>query len=257
MSQPNVSNNPFTSPGTPGSGAPAPRPRDLQGCIVAYAPTEFVAAGAPGNTQGIGGQPPRDRVTADLYLLATTSHHPHIMFGGSPEYEADPKPHTLSTMAPARFSGVWVSNANIVRYALAPGGVVQRGAMVLGRIERSEIGNRPFNLVKLDGTPDMERAIMIWSQIQMGQLQYATPVPIAPAQVNYMTAPAPLQPYTPPVPPTPSVPQPSAHPVSAPIPPGWTEQGWATLSPAQQAQVWASVAPQQPAPQVPSITNPW
>lgn len=257
MSQPSTA-NPFTSPGTPGSSAPAPRPRDLQGCIVAYAPIEFTPAGAPGNTQGLGGQPPRDRVTADLYLLATPGNVP-ISFGGSPEYEADPRAHTLNVMAPAKFTGVWVGNSNIVRYALAPGGVIARGTMVLGRVERSDIGNRPFNLVKLDGTPEMDRAILVWSQIQMGQLQFFVPtqIPGAPAYAGpaqrpqgqpYMTAPATLAPYA------------SQQTVAAPVlspPPGWTEQGWATLTTDQRAQVWAAVAP-QPAPQAPaSIPNPW
>lgn len=189
--------NPFTNPDAPGGGEKAPRPRDMVGALVAYSPRIFTPAGAPGNATGVGGGDARDRVTADLVILEMPGP---IYFGGSPEYESDPKPHThmLQPGAPARFTGVWVSNSNIVK-ALAPGGTPQVGAMILGRIERSEIGNRPFNLVAVDGTPDMAKAIQIHSAIAMGQLRYQDPIPLggaaAPANsVQYAPQPAPAAP---------------------------------------------------------------
>lgn len=251
--------NPFSSPAAPGAGAPAPRPRDLEGCLVAYAPRVFTPAGAPGNTTGVGKSEPRDRVTTDVYLLESIPGRP-VLFGGSPDYEADPKPHTHSITGPARWSGAWVSNSNIVK-ALAPDGHPLVGQMVLGRIARSEIGNKPFNLVDVAGTPDMDKAIAIWSALQMGGAVYNEPIPLAgapvPAPPNSVTyAPSPT-PAAPPVDPAyaawlqsqagaATVPQPPAAP---PAPPaldprlqaaGWTLQSWATLTPAQQAQVLAA-----------------
>jgi hypothetical protein len=238
-------NHPFTSPIAPGGGEAAPRPRDMQGCLVAYSPKLITLAGAPGNTTGVGGSDPRDRVTTDLYLLESPAP---VIFGGSPEYERDPKPHTHSVMGPAKFSSVWVSNSNIVR-ALAPGGQVLAGHMVLGRIVRSDIGNKPFNLVDVAGTPDMDRAIGIWSQLQMGALHYNEPTPLpgyapvaAPAQqVNY-APPAAAPPVADPfqqwlaTQAAAAVPQPADVP-----PPGWTAAGWASLSADQKAQVRAVV----------------
>lgn len=247
--------NPFSSPAAPGAGAPAPRPRDLEGCLVAYAPRVFTPAGAPGNTTGVGKSDPRDRVTTDVYLLESIPGRP-VLFGGSPDYEADPKPHTHSITGPARWSGAWVSNSNIVK-ALAPDGHPLVGQMVLGRIARSEIGNKPFNLVDVAGTPDMDKAIAIWSALQMGGAVYNEPTPLAgaptPAPANSISYAAPT---APPVDPTyaawlasqnaaPAVPQPPAPPAPPALDPrlqaaGWTLQSWATLTPAQQAQVLAA-----------------
>lgn len=255
-------NNPFTSPAPPGGGGPAPRPRDLVGCLVAYSPTAFIAAGAPGNTTGVGGSGPRDRVTADLVLLETPNGA--VAFGGSPEWEQQPTPHSHTVMAPARFTGVWVTNQTIVNNALAPGGQPLVGHMVLGRVVRSEVGQRPFNLMKVDGTPDMDKAIALWSQIQMGALPYNQPVAIAgvaqpppPGSVSY-GAPAPPAPQDAfaawqaqqaaklaPAP-TPAVP---------PAPAGWSPQVWGGLSDDQRAQVLATIAPTTAQPQ--SQQPPW
>ena len=262
--------NPFSSPAAPGAGAPAPRPRDLEGCLVAYAPRVFTPAGAPGNTTGVGKSEPRDRVTTDVYLLESIPGRP-VLFGGSPDYEADPKPHTHSVVGPARWSGAWVSNSNIVK-ALAPDGHPLVGQMVLGRIARSEVGNKPFNLVDVAGTPDMDKAIAIWSALQMGGAVYNEPTPLSPAvpapaanSISYAPSPVAPQPVawtTPPVAPAPNgapavdpayaawlasqqapVPQPPAAPVGPPPhlqAQGWTAVSWATLTAAQQAQVLAA-----------------
>src|ERR1700749_13623 len=97
--------NPFSNPSAPGAPDPAPRPRDLVGCLVAYSPRSLTKAGEPGNEKGVGGSAPPERVES----------------GGSREWMAEPKPHYLAVVGPARFDGVWVSNENIVRFALAPG----------------------------------------------------------------------------------------------------------------------------------------
>jgi hypothetical protein len=265
--------NPFSSPAAPGAGAPAPRPRDLEGCLVAYAPRVFTPAGAPGNTTGVGKSDPRDRVTTDVYLLESIPGRP-VLFGGSPDYEADPKPHTHTVTGPARWSGAWVSNSNIVK-ALAPDGHPLVGQMLLGRIARSEVGNKPWNLVDVAGTPDMDKAIAIWSALQMGGATYNEPIPLNPTaaaaanSISYAPSPTPPAPTAwtvPPTAPVPNgapaappvdpayaawlatqpVPQPPAPPVAPTGPPphlqaqGWTATSWATLTPAQQGQVLAA-----------------
>lgn len=264
-----TSPNPFTDPG--GFGAKGPRPRDMVGALVAYSPRIFTPAGAPGNEKGVDGGAPRDQVIADLIILEMPPGGAPILFGGSPEWEAKPTPHDMILhAAPAKFPSVYVSSQNIVR-PLAPGGQPLVGQMVLGRIVRSDVGRRPFNLVSVSGTPDMEKAIQIWSQIQMGALPYVDPQPIpgmTPAvapqpQVSYAAPSAPVVQYAPaPVSPAPqndafaawqaqqaqaavatSFPQAAAlAPTGPPPPPGWTEAGWASLTPEQKTQVLGIVA---------------
>jgi hypothetical protein len=270
--------NPFTNPDAPGGGEKAPRPRDMVGALVAYSPRIFTPAGAPGNTTGVGKSEPRDRVTADLIILETPAP---IMFGGSPEWDQGPKPHTHTVTGPARFTGVWVSNGNIVK-ALAPGGQPLVGAMVLGRIERSTQGQLPFNLVAVVGTPDMDKAVQIYSALNLGQLAYNEPQLIA-GGAYAVPAPANTVSYAPPV----AAPQPVVDPayaawqaqqaaqaagmaavqagfpgaqvipgypvappapVAPPPPVGWTQAGWDGLSPEQKAQVQASLPAQPPTP---------
>lgn len=254
--------NPFSNPAAPGAPDPAPRPRDLVGCLVAYAPRDFTKAGAPGNEKGVGGADPRDRVTADLIVLETPAGP--VAFGGSPEWEQDPKPHYLSVSGPAKFDGVWISNQTIVN-ALAPGGQPLLGQLVLGRIERSDYGRKPFNLVAVAGTPLMDRAIQIYTALAAGALAYNSPQPIPGApipqravngapgapmppanSVNYGYAPAaagiapPMPPVQAPVmPPAPQAPPvPSAPPVAAAVP----TMDFATYQAMQAQQAQAALA---------------
>jgi hypothetical protein len=255
--------NPFSSPAAPGAPDPAPRPRDLVGCLVAYSPREFTAAGAPGNEKGVGeganASPPRDRVTADLIVLSTPGDQP-VVFGGSPEWERKPTPHYLSVGGPARFDGVWVNNQTIVK-ALAPGGQPLVGQLILGVIERSTFGNMPFNLVAVDGTPQMAKAIEIYTALSMGAMAYRTPQPIPGApvpqkanavpagpmppanSVNYGYPPAPA----PVMPPMPGIPTPPGQPAPA-VPPAFDFAAFQ----AQQAQAALAAAGLQPTP-----VSPW
>jgi hypothetical protein len=243
--------SPFTSPSAPGAGSVAPRAQELDGCLVAFSPTQFTAAGTGDNLTGYQGAPPRDRITTAVYLLETANGGP-IVFGGTPDTDPN-KPHTHMVNAPARFSGVWLSNSNIVA-ALAPGGQPLVGAMVLGRIRRSEVGRKPWNLVAVDGTPDMDRAIQIWSALQLGSLTYNEPTPLHPAapantvQYGYAPSPVPPQPAAwttaPPVAgvPMPPVPQPPMPPTKLPLTSalqvmGWTQAAWDGLTLEQQNQV--------------------
>lgn len=266
--------NPFTAPAAPGGGDKAPRPRDMVGSLVAYSPRIYTPAGAPGNTTGVGGSDPRDRVTADLVILWTPGP---VFFGGSPEWEKDPKPHTLILQqGPARFTGVWVSSSNIVK-ALAPGGQPLIGRMILGRIERSTVGNLPFNLVAVDGTQDHAKAVDIWSRIQMNALPFVEPqpiaggAPVAPNSVSY----APQPEYAPPPPagPPPAGPPAmdsysaflaqqagqqqvaAAVPQIPPPPPNWDPAVWANLPDYARAQVLQ--ATQTPPAPAGGSTNPW
>lgn len=269
-------NNPFTNPTAPGAPDPAPRPRDLEGCLVAYAPREFTPAGAPGNEQGVGTSAPRDRVTTDVIILEIPQNQrgPHqpapglVCFGGSPEWDQQPTPHYLVVGAPARFEGAWISNSNIVR-ALAPGGKPLLGEMVLGRIVRSNVGQRPFNLESVEGTPDMDRAVAIWSAIQMGQLapQVPQPIPGAPVPAARQSTPAPA-----PMPPNPWANQQSTPQLTQPNL-AWGDPSSATAAtphiPIQQAATnlmngfpgatpipTPSVSPVSPTPQPPAAPFP-
>jgi hypothetical protein len=277
MGQPH---NPFTSPAGVGEARePNPRPRDLEGCLVAYAPKEFTPAGAPGNEKGVGGSDPRDRVTADLIVLEVPNaprgpFQPYagmIAYGGSPDYEKDPVPHYLAVAAPARFESVWVSNSNMVRFALAPGKQPKVGELILGRIVRSDIGNKPFNLERVDGTPDMDKAVAIYTALQLGQATFTSPQPIPgapipvkaqaaptapampPGSVNYGFAPSPMPPTptawmgsAPPAPPTPPTapapPVPPQFPAQVPVPPALAN-----------AFPGTTAIPQPPAPPAPPV----
>ncbi|HET6483296.1 MAG TPA: hypothetical protein VFG35_25105, partial [Actinoplanes sp.] len=84
---------------------------------------------------------------------------------------------THTVMGPARFTGVWVNNSNIVK-ALAPGGQPLVGSMVLGRIQRSDVGMKPWNLVSVEGTPDMAKAVELYSALNMGALAWNEPQPL-------------------------------------------------------------------------------
>lgn len=219
--------NPFSSPAAPGAPEPAPRPRDLVGCLVAYSPRAFTPAGAPGNDKGVGNSEPRNRVTADLIVLDTPRGP--IAFGGSPEWEQDPKPHYLAVAGPAKFDGVWISNQTIVN-ALAPNGQPLLGQLVLGVIERSTFGQKPFNLVAVDGTPAMEKAIDIYNRLSMGAAQYNTPQPIPGAPV----------------------PQGRNAPTGAPMPPANSVSYGYAPSPVPQAPT-AWMGQQPPAPVMPPV----
>lgn len=269
----------FVSPGAPGAGGQSPKVYELDGCLVAFSPTQFTAAGTGDNLTGYGKDGPRDRVTTNIFLLETPN--------GQPLYFGRTEPHTQPThvvQAPARFSGAWVSSQNIVK-ALAPGGQPLVGAMVLGRIQRSDVGQRPWNLVAVDGTPDMDRAIQLWSALSMGAAHYNEPQPLGPPQVpvpansvqygGYAPSPVPPQPTAwmgqqpPQMPPSPyaapalqaAIPQPPAptapqilasmanngapQPQAPGLPQhllaaGWTDATWAQLTSEQQSQVLAS-----------------
>jgi len=214
--------NPFHNPTAPGAPDPAPRPRDLLGCLVAYTCREFTPAGAPGNTEGYEGDDPRDRVTVDILLLETPNGP--IAFGGNPETRIKPKPHYLTVAGPAHFEGAWISNSTIVK-ALKD----NIGKMMLGRLVESEFGRRPINLMSVEGTPDMEKALSIYNALSFGKIQYNQPMPIpgapdprqAAAAAAFSNPVAPQVNYAqPPMPP--AQPQYAPNPV-APQPTAWTQ----------------------------------
>lgn len=243
--------SPFSNPAPPGAAGVAPKIYELAGCLVAFSPTALTKAGEGDNTTGFGKDAPRDRITTNIFLLETPNGQPITIGRNDPT--AAP---TDLVAAPARFTGVWMSADNIVR-ALAPGGQPLVGAMILGRVVRSEVGNKPWNLMSVEGTPDMDRAIAIWSALQMGQ-PYNEPQPInPPAPANTVQYGAPAPQYAPsPTPPQPTawavppVPQPPAPPVPQPPQPpavpahlqalGWTPPAWFGLTADQQAQVLAA-----------------
>lgn len=266
--------NPFNDPSPPGGGN-APRPRDMVGCLVAYQPTQFTPAGAPGNVKGYENDAPRDRVTAHLFVLEGIPGQP-VYFGGTPELEGNKaKPHTHQVFGPARFRSVWISNTTIVdtlrdNLTSGPGG---GPGLVLGRIERSQIGNQPFNIVSVKGTPDMDKGIYLWTALSAGSMAWNEPTliggapipqgppPAAAAQPVYVPPPAQPQyawqgppPGTPPAPaqpqygPPPGYPQQPAYtPPQGQYPPSYGAPMVAPqIEPAPQGwdpQVWANLQP--------------
>lgn len=245
--------SPFTSPAAPGVAGVAPKIYELAGCLVAFSPTALTKAGEGDNKTGYGKDEPRDRITTNIFVLETPGGQP-VSIGRT---EPTSAPTHMMT-GPARFQGVWMSSQNIVA-ALAPGGQPLVGAMILGRIVRSDVGNKPWNLVAVDGTPDMDRAIQIWSALQIPNsgVTYNEPTPLNPTvappanvvQYGYAPSSTPPQPtaWTVPPVPQPPVPQPIVvQPPSTPaLPPhlaalGWTLQSWAGLTSEQQGQVLAA-----------------
>lgn len=240
--------SPFTSPAAPGVAGVAPKIYELAGCLVAFSPTQFTRAGEGDNKTGYGKDEPRDRITTNIFVLETPAGQP-VAIGRTDPTSAP----THMMTGPARFQGVWMSSQNIVA-ALAPGGQALVGAMILGRVVRSEVGNKPWNLQAVDGTQDMDRAIAIWSALQLGQLAYNEPTPLnpvaapnvvqygAPMGNGYAPSPTPPQPTAwavPPVAQPPMPPQPPAVPAHLAAL-GWNAQSWAGLTPEQQGQVLAA-----------------
>jgi len=272
--------NPFLAPPPPGVTGPAPRIKDLDGCLVAFQATRFDA-----NQPGYGKDaPPADRVTATIYLLETRNLAP-LQIGGS---EAMGRPHSHTTVGPAKFEGVWIQQTEIVK-ALAPGGQLAQGLMV-GRIAKGTQGNRPWLLMDVTGTPDLQKAIDIWTRLMAGAIAYTEPTPLpgfAPAppasvsygpqqgmaahqqlQAPYGAATSPLPPATQPVqdpayaaflaaqqaatmpqyaPPAPAPQVAPAQPgvVIPPPPAGWDAQVWYTMPASQRDQILAAMAAQQ------------
>ena len=246
----------FHNPAAPGAGDTlAPKIYELAGCLVFFEPTALTPAGTGDNLTGYGKDAPRDRITTNITILATGDGQPITIGRTDP---ADPPTHVVS--APARFVGVWMSNVNIVR-ALAPDGQPLVGAKVLGRIVRSEVGQKPWNVVAVDGTPDMALAVETLNRIGLGQLAYAEPQPLAaPAPANSVQYAPQAQPQmqqpmqAPPAYGWPqNVPQPQPQQQMAPPPQQQAPQGYGV--PAQQINQWAGApvaVPPQPGFEPPS-----
>lgn len=281
----------FIAPPPPGAQL-APKIYFLEGCLVALNPVRFTKAGTEDNLTGFGKDDPKDRVTVDIYLLETPGGQP-IAFGGEQDNGGRlVKPNTHTVTGPARFMGVWLNNGNIVR-AVAPGGVLRTDGMLLGRIVRSDVGGRPWNLADVTGTPDFDRAVAAWTQAASGN-RWVEPNPIPTQQY----VPPTQQAYAPsPVPPAPTAwagqyptqqqmapagpppgygapaeqiqqwagaPPAAPAPQGPPAPPGWNPTTWANMPPEAQQQVLSSIEqanqmPQQYAPQAPAgpPANPW
>ncbi len=261
--------NPFQAPKI-AAATLTPRVKDLAGRLVAFRPTLFEAE-APNNLAGPNQAKTQPRVTADCYVFDGGT----LVFGGSPDYDKKPTPHTHQVEPPAMFPGMWITSENIIRALTEtpPGGRQQiTPGLVLGRIVRSQVGNMPWNLEPVDMSgPEVAHCAMIFAQWQSGQSTPNQPVPLAqtapppayaytpgsqypgqpiqPPAAPQPMAPAPQPQYAPPAPMPAPVPQPAAVP---PFPPAgaWAAvpEQYAALSDGDKAAVWAAAGATAAAP---------
>jgi hypothetical protein len=188
QSVPAPGTNPFQAPRV-AAATLTPRIKDLAGRLVAFRPTLFEPE-APNSLAGPNQAKTQPRVTADCYVFDGGT----LVFGGSPDYDKKPTPHTHQVEPPTMLPGMWITSENIVRALTEtpPGGRQQiTPGLVLGRIVRSQVGNMPWNLEPVDmAGPEVAHCAAIFAQWQSGQSKPNQPVPLAQAAPP---APNPLQ----------------------------------------------------------------
>lgn len=245
----------FTDPQT--AGAIRPRIRELQGRLVIIVPLmlEIVP-----NALSVPPGQPQKRITADVIVLDGGP----MAYGGRPEAEDNPTPHTLTISTPARFTGMYLSQVGIVG---ALESAVGKG-VVLGRVTRAAsrsggaAGRPPWQLTKLaPDDPARNLAKDFYAAMHAGQWTEPVPTPIAGAPAPSMAASgtyATTMPHTAagvaipqggvPLPPGSPAWQPAAGAIPAvpPAPPGY-ETMWPILTPEQRTQILASLPASQPA----------
>lgn len=262
--QPAPGADPFANPVMGGNGL---KIRDLANRYVILVPRYYDA-----NAKSKDGNTTRPSVTMDVIVLDGGP----LIYGDTQDNAGRvlSPPTMRADVMPMEFLGVIASNDNIVR---AVRDQLATQSPVIGRIVRSDVGNRPWNLAKLDPFSPADsdirtRAGQLWSAKLAGQWVSPKPVPIggapAPAQQPYAQpnaaygAPAPAQGYAgghaapalyaPQQPVQPAYaaaaqpygqPQP-AQPQPAPfVPAGWDPAVWATLTPEQQGAIQSQAAP--------------
>lgn len=252
--------NPFSKPKAGGPVEPRPRIKDLRGRLVAFRPTAF-EPNAVNNLAGPGQAATQPRVTADVYIFDGGP----LVFGGSPDYERKPTPHTHQVETPTMFTNMWITSTNIIRALTEtpPGGVQQPAAgIVFGRIVRSEVGQNPWNLEEVPETsPEFAHCVQVFVSWQSGQAKPNVPVPLAqqPQQQAQQYGPPGLQGYPPapqtqgyPPAPQPMMPQPQQQGAPDFPPPGpWqaVPDQYAALSPQDRVAVWQQAQAAQAMPQ--------
>lgn len=244
----------FIDPG--GFGGLSPAVRELEGRVVFIQPTR-IEYQVPG--RGAASKP-QDRVTCDITVVDGGP----LIFGA--KMQPVPTPATHQTQVPCTFTGVFISNTNMVAALTpalpAPG---QGPKLVLGVIERgitNTAGNNPpWNLRQLDpADPRRGLASAVLSSIIQRTFQNPEPVELAPTgpaaaaqaidpgYAAYLAAQAQAAPvYTPP--PAPAVPTPGSYeawaaaqaaPTIPPAPPGWPAEAWAGLTAEQRNGIMAA-----------------
>lgn len=170
-------------------GEPGPAMSELNGHVIAvvvksYDPTAMYQA--PGDKEG-----PKSRpcVVGDLYVFGQGS----LNYGGS-DSQTDPKPPTHTISLPAKFTGRYFAGVNVVSalrdaapIVVAQGGQQMQGpgngGPVIGLVEKSTFGGKPWNLTKLEpGNPERGQqfaqlrsaAGQQWGQQSAGILKFAT-----------------------------------------------------------------------------------
>lgn len=157
-------------------GEPGPSMSELNGRTIAvvvktYDPTATYQA--PGDKDGPKSRP---SVFGDLYVF----NGGPLNYGGS-DSQTDPKPPTHTVQTPAVFRGRYFAGVNVVsalRDAApiildANGGQAKgpgNGGPVIGLVERSTFGGKPWNLTKLDPSNAERGHLFLQLRQQAGQI---------------------------------------------------------------------------------------
>jgi hypothetical protein len=237
----------FNDPGRAGGLAPAIR--NMEGRVVIFRPHRVDESS----------KDPSGNVRPTAYTDVVVVDGGPMRIGDKQLNSGEPMtPHTHVVQTPCRFENIMVSNSNVVD---ALRGFAGRG-LVVGLIERSTVGRKPWNLVKLDpNDPRRSAAESAWFAAESGQLATNVPQPLAPpvqqGQVPYAASfpqqQAPMQYQYPPQQPMQQqamaqqyAPQ-SAPPAPATggAPAGWDPSVWSKFTGEQQAAILAQGQPQQ------------
>lgn len=174
-------------------GALSPSIRELEGRVVFIQPTriDYQVPGVGPNAK------PQDRITCDITIVDGGQ----LPYGSKQQPVPTPATHVIAT--PCTFTGVFVSNVNIVNAVkdALPGPGRPTPGLVLGEIKRgitAQTGNNaPWNLITLEASdPRRVTAQTVLSSIIMRTFVNPTGVPIgAPPAAAPAPATAPPAPY--------------------------------------------------------------
>ncbi len=164
----------------PRGGAAFPKWFEVSGRLVGLVTTDFRVGvekfmGKPGEIA--------DEADFDLYVLdGAWPLRYGALFDGT-------RPATHAVNGPAMFPGCSTQNSNIVKTLRRIWNGQPSGQMILGVIEQSEIGGKPWNVEALvPGDPRRALAAQIFGGIAAGTLQWATPAELAAAMPAFMQA---------------------------------------------------------------------
>lgn len=157
-----------------GGGARWPKWFEISGRLVGLVTTNFKIG-----VEKFKGKPGEIADEADFDLYVLDGSWP-LLYGA---LDDGTRPPTHRVAGPAMFAGCSTQNSNIVKTLRRIWGGRPSGQMILGFIEKSEIGGKPWNVEAIPpGDPRRALAAQIFGEIAAETRQWATPVELAPAQ---------------------------------------------------------------------------